>query len=222
MLGLGDVVLPGIMMALALRFDLYLHYLRLAKPDKVAYVEATGTWGDRFWTRKGRQPLDTEITTADGGRFRKVYFTSSVVGYIIGMLCTLVVLNVYNHAQPALLYLVPGVLISVWGTAAVRGEWSLMWNYTEDGSLETVEAGKNVKDVEKTEEELAEEVKEKARRAERAAEHAHHVVLFSISEPRGNTVVKKARFLEDVKVVGGEGGLKADSMSVGGKEKDAA
>jgi minor histocompatibility antigen H13 len=27
MLGLGDVILPGIMMALALRFDLYLHYL---------------------------------------------------------------------------------------------------------------------------------------------------------------------------------------------------
>lgn len=27
MLGLGDVVLPGIMMALALRFDLYVHYL---------------------------------------------------------------------------------------------------------------------------------------------------------------------------------------------------
>lgn len=38
---------------------------------------------------------------------------------------------IWNHAQPALLYLVPGVLGSVWITATVRGELSLMWHYTE-------------------------------------------------------------------------------------------
>jgi minor histocompatibility antigen H13 len=52
------------------------------------------------------------------------------------MLTTLAVLKIYNHAQPALLYLVPGVLIALWGTALVRGELPLMWAYTEDGSLD--------------------------------------------------------------------------------------
>jgi len=191
MLGLGDVVLPGIMMALALRFDLYLHYHNLSKSTaaaannlKATYLEATGTWGDRFWTRNARQPLDSEITSAEGGRFKKIYFTASVVGYVIAMLTTLVVLNVYNHAQPALLYLVPGVLIAIWGTAAVRGEWSLMWGYTEDGSLEGPEEEKKVP-------------VEGAAAEEKSKEHAHHVFLFSLSEPKSrNTVAEKTRFVE--------------------------
>jgi minor histocompatibility antigen H13 len=45
---------------------------------------------------------------------------------------TLGVMMVWNHAQPALLYLVPGVLGSLWLTALARGELDLMWSYTED------------------------------------------------------------------------------------------
>jgi minor histocompatibility antigen H13 len=138
MLGLGDVVLPGIMMALALRFDLYLHYLRksaLTLPSspspavltKAPYIEATGSWGDIFWRRTP--------SSLDGSRFNKTYFYASVIGYIIGMFTTLVILQIFNHAQPALLYLVPGVLIALWGTALVKGDLAIMWGYTEDGSL---------------------------------------------------------------------------------------
>lgn len=90
MLGLGDVVLPGIMMAFALRFDLYLHYLykqrKRADLDstsstlliKAPYVDANGQWGDLFWTQPA---VDAEsITKADGARFPKVYFKASVIG----------------------------------------------------------------------------------------------------------------------------------------------
>lgn len=189
MLGLGDVVLPGIMMALALRFDLYLHYLRkqipansatsfgTPKPVKAPYIEATGLWGDRFWTSKSKEP-----NAADPARFSKTYFNASILGYIVGMLTTLVVLNIFNHAQPALLYLVPGVLISLWGTAWVRGEIPLMWGYTEDGSLETVDESeeKTTTKEEGTKELEAKEAKEK----KRDKEHAHHVFLFSLSTPK--------------------------------------
>lgn len=185
MLGLGDVVLPGIMMALALRFDLYLHYHNLSqKSQSTEYIEATGSWGDRFWTRRlspSAPALDDQLTTANGGRFRKTYFTASVVGYIIGMLVTLVILNVYNHAQPALLYLVPGVLIALWGTAAVKGEWGLMWNYTEDGSIDVANEGKE-KEKEGDDEKKIED--EKKKEAAKAEGHAHHVFLFSLSEPK--------------------------------------
>lgn len=145
MLGLGDIALPGMVMAMALRFDLYLHYLRkqisvgLDKDDKKSkndiirapYEEATGLWGERFWTR--RQTDSDTATAADGARFKKVYFKASIIGYIVAMLVTMAVMHHYKHGQPALLYLVPSVLGAIWGTALVRGEVRLMWEYKEDG-----------------------------------------------------------------------------------------
>ncbi|KAF2036406.1 intramembrane protease 2 [Setomelanomma holmii] len=150
MLGLGDVVLPGIMIGLALRFDLYLFYLRRQKRipaskegesevvEKPQYHSLAGRWSDRFWTHSlmGR-PL-WPAGDAEGSKpeppftFSKIYFTASLIGYVLGLLATLGVMMVWNHAQPALLYLVPGVLGSLWLTALARGELSLMWDYTED------------------------------------------------------------------------------------------
>jgi minor histocompatibility antigen H13 len=39
---------------------------------------------------------------------------------------------VFEHGQPALLYLVPGCLFAVLGTAAFKGEISEMWNFDEE------------------------------------------------------------------------------------------
>ncbi|KAJ4337556.1 hypothetical protein N0V95_008294 [Ascochyta clinopodiicola] len=146
MLGLGDVVLPGIVIGLALRFDLYLFYLRRQKTipaasadgaeivEKADYFPLAGRWSDHFWTHSltGR-PLwakDNDKPEAPF-TFPKTYFKASLVGYVLGLLATLGVMMIWDHAQPALLYLVPGVLGSVWFTAIVRGELSLIWNYTE-------------------------------------------------------------------------------------------
>ncbi|KAJ5028596.1 intramembrane protease 2 [Bipolaris maydis] len=149
MLGLGDVVLPGIMIGLALRFDLYLFYLRrqTCRPaaagegqeivEKPEYYSLTGRWTDYFWTHSltGR-PLwvstKTNPETEAPFTFPKTYFNAGLVGYVLGLLATLSVMMIWNHAQPALLYLVPGVLGSIWLTALVRGEINLMWNYTEE------------------------------------------------------------------------------------------
>ncbi len=155
MLGLGDVVLPGIMIGLALRFDLYLFYLRRQKrapgastitedvTEKPKYYSFAGRWSDHFWSHSltGR-PLWTasevdESTSEKPFTFPKTYFKASLIGYVLGLLATLGVMMVWNHAQPALLYLVPGVLGSLWLTALVRGEMSLMWSYTEDVEDET-------------------------------------------------------------------------------------
>ncbi|MCJ1403617.1 hypothetical protein MMC11_006840 [Xylographa trunciseda] len=176
MLGLGDVVLPGIMIGLALRFDLYLFYLKkqrrqkvalqdesdvqpaeikrdgvtasqskVTKPDKKAlpieevvkakYRSATGGWGERYW-------LGSKAGS-EGGSFPKTYFHASIVGYVLGMICTLGVMHVYHHGQPALLYLVPGVLCSLWGTALIRGEIGTMWAYTEAEEEDSKKAEKD-------------------------------------------------------------------------------
>lgn len=173
MLGLGDIVLPGIIIGLALRFDLFLFYLRkqshrdkielLERPSspetqpkianaedqssakrgiqtelvKAEYITATGGWGDRFWTtRKTKGEKYTHI----GGTFPKKYFHASMVGYILAMITTLAVMEIFGHAQPALLYLVPGVLGFLWGTAFFNGDISLMWNYTEETEHEDAKA----------------------------------------------------------------------------------
>ncbi|CAN0858850.1 Signal peptide peptidase [Linum grandiflorum] len=67
MLGLGDIVIPGIFVALALRFD------------------------------------------ASRGRGNQ-YFKSAFVGYTAGLVVTIIVMNWFKAAQPALLYIVPSVI----------------------------------------------------------------------------------------------------------------
>lgn len=172
MLGLGDVVLPGIMIGLALRYDLYMHYVRKQKTsrtmsgdtsaaaklnetdskqpggteiEKAPYVTVSGRYGDVFWTHgwfgqsllpKSSLNANSEAGSKSPGHadtsFPKPFFYASVAGYLLGLVVTLSVMHIWSHAQPALLYLVPGVLLSLLATGAVRGELMSMWNYTEE------------------------------------------------------------------------------------------
>ncbi|KAK1991235.1 signal peptide peptidase [Colletotrichum falcatum] len=167
-LGLGDIVVPGIVMCLALRFDMWRHYQQQIKyvptdlkseqhdahsgdvvtvsetqhmAQKATYLDIAGCWGDWFWSSswlgllKGGQ--ETPPPTVRGSTFPKTYFNASLIGYTLGMLVTLSMLTIFKHGQPALLYLVPGVLGSLWLTGLVRGELKEMWMYTEDGTLDT-------------------------------------------------------------------------------------
>ena len=154
MLGLGDIILPGMMIGFALRFDLYLFYLRKqtlgtikksvnmengtndqsskktsdSEVVKSTWHTATGGWGERFWTPKKDLLRSKRFK---GVVFPKTYFRASLIGYFLALICTLVVMNIYRHAQPALLYLVPGVLGSLWGTALVKGDIKALWAYDE-------------------------------------------------------------------------------------------
>lgn len=166
MLGLGDIIVPGMLMGLALRFDLFQYYQKKTKLEPVAlttevasptsettretkdtqyrrvkapYVDTRGQWGNRFWTTPlgSLFPVEEASSPIAATAFPKPYFYASMVGYAVGMLATLTALLVFKHGQPALLYLVPGVTGSLWLTGLVRGEVKDMWAYTEDGSLDT-------------------------------------------------------------------------------------
>jgi minor histocompatibility antigen H13 len=192
MLGLGDIVVPGMFIALCLRFDNFMYYYRqrkfvpvqlktdekssgeiLTTTDtqrmvvKPKYVNPQGQWGNHFWTSRFSKMLSPDATPAlKASAFPKPYFTAAMIGYLLAMMATLAMLLVFNHAQPALLYLVPGVVSAVWLVGTVRGELHEMWIYTEDGSLDnedvivTVDANGNV--VENIEDEKERE-KEKAK-----------------------------------------------------------
>lgn len=165
MLGLGDIVIPGMMVGLALRFDLFLYYFQKGAQKACAeslsessseeivkpkYQRATGSWGERFWapTIPSREP-ELQPPYHDARSFPKTYFKASLAGYIVGMVATLLVMQYSNHAQPALLYLVPGVLSFLWGTALVRGELNLMWHFSDAEEEDGEEDKKNAEDSKK-------------------------------------------------------------------------
>ncbi|KAL6651142.1 hypothetical protein ACP70R_010067 [Stipagrostis hirtigluma subsp. patula] len=97
MLGLGDIVIPGIFVALALRFDV----------------------------SRG---------------IKNRYFNSAFLGYTVGLTVTIVVMNWFQAAQPALLYIVPGVIGFVAVHCLWNGEVKQLLEFDESKS-EVAEAG---------------------------------------------------------------------------------
>ncbi|OAX77587.1 hypothetical protein ACJ72_08114 [Emergomyces africanus] len=173
MLGLGDIVIPGMVIGLALRFDLFLYYkakaVLLNKPEKIPYVNAVGRWGERFWTTwftsaSSHAPLtfprrqEGKLTFHEARSFPKTYFHAGLIGYVTGMLATLLAMQISNHAQPALLYLVPGVLGSLWMTALVKGDIKEMWNFSDAIEEEEDQEAEKDKIGEKEKEEKEKEI----------------------------------------------------------------
>jgi minor histocompatibility antigen H13 len=130
MLGLGDIAIPGVYVALCARFD---HYLAVKK--------------------NGGKPIK---------KFPMPYFTSCYISYILGLITTMGVMHVFNHAQPALLYLSPACIISSLLCALVRGEIKALFEYNDE-SEEEKKAREEKEKKEKEEKEKKEQEKKDAK-----------------------------------------------------------
>ena len=120
MIGLGDIVIPGVYVALMLRFDIYLY--KKAKKD----ISKIG-----FSNMK--------------------YFIITFIFYNLGIIITLSSMYFFNHAQPALLYLVPCTLISSTLLALQKREIKLLWKFNEE-KLDEDEDDEDEKEEKKEEE----------------------------------------------------------------------
>ena len=109
MLGLGDIVIPGVFVALMLRFDRKRAFPKLEAKDLIL---------------KGFSS------------FSRVYFNYTLVAYTLGLVTTIGVMHIFKAAQPALLYLVPFCLLASFFTAVFRGEVSALISYTEEEKKE--------------------------------------------------------------------------------------
>ncbi|KAL0435336.1 UNVERIFIED_CONTAM: Signal peptide peptidase [Sesamum radiatum] len=98
MLGLGDIVIPGIFVALALRFDV----------------------------SRGKESQ---------------YFKSAFVGYTVGLILTIIVMNWFQAAQPALLYIVPAVIGFLAAHCIWNGEVKPLLEFDESKTSSSEEAG---------------------------------------------------------------------------------
>jgi len=109
MLGLGDVVIPGIFIGLCLRWDFHC----------------------------SRQ-------NSSGSSFSKPYFYASLAAYNVGLIITMSVMHIFGKAQPALLYLSPACILSLFMTATLRGELQDVWNWNDDPEQETNKKRKRI------------------------------------------------------------------------------
>lgn len=118
MLGLGDIVIPGTFVALALRYD-YARYARnteLTQGNVPTTIEANSSAGADHKLTNGHSIAGlTKPTTAikldevAQAKFRqsapKPYFYAALSAYVSGLATTMLVMHVFHAAQPALLYL---------------------------------------------------------------------------------------------------------------------
>ena len=97
MLGLGDIVIPGIFISLCLKFDI----------DKCLKTNKCKSLSD----------------------FKIPYHTVSFIGYILGIAITFAVMFIFEHPQPALLFLVPTCTLSMLLRSVFCGELNEVINY---------------------------------------------------------------------------------------------
>lgn len=108
LLGLGDIVVPGVFVALALSFD-----------QKLASEKRPSLTFTRFFYD-----------------FPKPYFTACMSGYVLGLAMTMGVMHVFKAGQPALLYLSPACSFAALLTAYTRNEIKDMWSWVNPASQE--------------------------------------------------------------------------------------
>ena len=116
MLGLGDVVIPGLMIAMCLRFDLA-QYAKRRVAEHKAKVESEHSGSILAAVSKPKSGTAGKATIAAGEvpmhaispstPFSRPYFWAGIVSYLLGLGTTMAVMHTFRAAQPALLYLSP-------------------------------------------------------------------------------------------------------------------
>jgi len=111
MLGLGDIVIPGVFVALLLRYDAHRAMLKNKSKD---------------------------IPQS----FPKPYFTSTFLGYFVGLAGTIFIMHTFQAAQPALLYLVPACIGFSSFTAVLLGDLQGLFTIEEIDEKKEAEKAK--------------------------------------------------------------------------------
>lgn len=117
MLGLGDIALPGMFIALCYKYDIWKYH---------------------------SDNTDMEFHLLNWCYVGK-YFITAITSYILALATCMVALANFKVAQPALLYIVPYLLISTLFVAWRSGDLGQFWNFQYD----TISLGENKLDAEK-------------------------------------------------------------------------
>ncbi|CAF1145639.1 unnamed protein product [Adineta ricciae] len=107
LLGLGDIIMPGLVLCFVLRFESRKRTNNLYNNDPLSLIN------------------------------RLTYFQCSLIGYCAGLLTATISSEVFKCAQPALLFLVPFTLIPLLLIAHLKGDLNSMWSdpFAENGEI---------------------------------------------------------------------------------------
>jgi hypothetical protein len=128
----GDIVIPGVFLALLLRFDaltaLRSGGFRLA--------------GHAAPVKPGSGVALDDPVALSGADFARPLFNTGLLAYALGLVVTVAVMVLFDQAQPALLYLVPAVLLAAAGASLALGRFrALMFDYADEQYAEEVVTG---------------------------------------------------------------------------------
>ncbi|KAG8758075.1 hypothetical protein FRC12_010099 [Ceratobasidium sp. 428] len=136
LLGLGDVVIPGTLVALAYRLDMHLLWV---KEKDVKVKDESG---------KGKGNGNGKGTVRGGERGKRTsYLRATLIGYFTGLSMAFAAMHIFRAAQPALLYLSPTCCLSFIFNAIRRDELAYVWGW-EDGAEEKERKEKEKKEKE--------------------------------------------------------------------------
>lgn len=121
MLGLGDIVIPGLLASMCIRSDL---------------VTAFREGKERALKDGVRNDLEL-VGNYVAKQMNCYYFYQSLIGYLLGMVATYSALNILKQAQPALLYILPSMTVVYILSAYFKRETIKMFFYDEDAELAT-------------------------------------------------------------------------------------
>lgn len=121
LLGLGDIVLPAMVVSLCLRFDSWRYY----QGHKTSFHL--------------KRP------------FPKTYFHATMFAYAAGLVFTILVMSYFQAGQPALLYLCPAIGFTVFAVGVKRNELKLLKSYDESPEKKEGEEEGEGKDDDKEE-----------------------------------------------------------------------
>ena len=124
MLGLGDIVLPGLALALAARQDLY--------SGRAGACAGVGAGGGAA-RAAAAAPAACGCARSPRGCG---YFPLAVAAYACGLAAATAAVQASGMGQPALLYLVPAVCGCLCAAAAARGELASWWAAVEEEAAE--------------------------------------------------------------------------------------
>jgi len=141
MLGLGDIVLPGLLLSFALRADYEGMRGQAARAGSDADVVLPAPAGEQGFESGGAGCLGVAGGAGGGGStWRRIlallarqgvvadgYWPVALVGYAVGLMVANLAVAIFQAGQPALLYLVPLTVGPVALRAHWRGELDALW-----------------------------------------------------------------------------------------------
>lgn len=136
-LGLGDIVIPGLLLCFVLRFDAHkrnqlafnfdVEKSRDTKEEKLAtgFINSNNLKYSASFLRLYRL-FYRNFNSVQMKRWS--YFRCSLVGYFFGLFIATMSSEIFREAQPALLFLVPSILFPLIMMAYLNGDLNSMWN----------------------------------------------------------------------------------------------